>query len=174
MLGLNWHARTKTNLPYVSVSMKLGPRTYGMKKVHTMVLETFVGPRPDGMVGCHNDSDPRNNELGNLRWDTQSANILQAIAEGTFKVPAGYQRGREGVRGSKSNFSKITEDVASEIKARLISGEKIISIAEALCLPESTVKPISYGKTWAHTEPLLPALGLGFGKRGRKAKRPKI
>lgn len=42
--------------------------------VHVLVLEAFVGPRPDGMEGCHNDGDPSNNRLSNLRWDTPLAN----------------------------------------------------------------------------------------------------
>ncbi|WP_082971208.1 NUMOD4 domain-containing protein [Mycobacterium sp. 852002-51971_SCH5477799-a] len=53
------------------------------KTVHTVMLEAFVGPRPAGHVGCHNDGDPSNNRLTNLRWDTQSNNLLDAIRHGT-------------------------------------------------------------------------------------------
>jgi hypothetical protein len=53
------------------------------KRVHHAVLETFVGPRPDGMEGCHNDGDASNNRLVNLRWDTSSANTFDAIRHGT-------------------------------------------------------------------------------------------
>lgn len=46
------------------------------KKVHTLVLEAFVGPRPEGMQACHYpDHDKTNNRLDNLRWDTQSNNL---------------------------------------------------------------------------------------------------
>lgn len=36
--------------------------------VHTLVLETFVGPRPEGALGCHRDDNPENNLLENLYW----------------------------------------------------------------------------------------------------------
>lgn len=42
--------------------------------VHKLVLDAFVGPCPVGMETCHNDGDPTNNAVSNLRWDTKSAN----------------------------------------------------------------------------------------------------
>ncbi len=50
--------------------------------VHVVVLEAFVGPRPDGMVGCHNDGDPSNNRIDNLRWDTREANARDTVTHG--------------------------------------------------------------------------------------------
>ena len=45
-------------------------------RVHTLVLETFIGYRPDGLECCHWDNDKTNVKLDNLRWDTHSANLL--------------------------------------------------------------------------------------------------
>lgn len=42
--------------------------------VHILMLETFIGPRPDGMECCHEDGNPLNNMLTNLRWDTPVGN----------------------------------------------------------------------------------------------------
>lgn len=42
--------------------------------VHRLVLWAFVGCTPPGMEACHNDGDPTNNAVSNLRWDTKSAN----------------------------------------------------------------------------------------------------
>jgi hypothetical protein len=42
--------------------------------IHVLVLTTFVGPRPDGHEGCHNNGEPSDNRLVNLRWDTPCAN----------------------------------------------------------------------------------------------------
>lgn len=50
--------------------------------VHHLVLLAFVGPRPDGLEACHYDDDPANNNLGNLRWDTRSANHLDRTRNG--------------------------------------------------------------------------------------------
>ena len=53
-----------------------------LRKVHAMVLESFVGPRPLGLVACHGDGDPTNNTPSNLRWDTISANTYDKIDHG--------------------------------------------------------------------------------------------
>lgn len=53
------------------------------RKVHRLVLEAFVGPCPDGTVGCHNDGDTTNNSVGNLRWDTPGANNRDKRTHGT-------------------------------------------------------------------------------------------
>jgi hypothetical protein len=51
-------------------------------QVHRLVLEAFVGPCPPGMEGCHNDGNPSNNALSNLRWDTPSANRYDTVRHG--------------------------------------------------------------------------------------------
>lgn len=53
-------------------------RTYA----HHLVLEAFVGPRPEGMYGCHNDGDPSNNHVSNLRWDSPSENMHDRVRHG--------------------------------------------------------------------------------------------
>lgn len=89
--------KTVSNRYYPQVIKKLGTvPPYGYKlaglcaegrkaqiNVHVLVLTAFVGPRSPGLVGCHNDGDPSNNHLSNLRWDTQSNNILDTLKHGT-------------------------------------------------------------------------------------------
>ena len=53
-----------------------------MRKVHTLVLEAFVGPRPEGMEGLHFDDIKANNQLGNLRWGTTAENSFDAVRNG--------------------------------------------------------------------------------------------
>lgn len=60
--------------------------------VHTAVLLAFVGPRPDGMECCHNDGNPLNNTVENLRWDTRIANFADRDKHGTTAV--GSRHGR--------------------------------------------------------------------------------
>jgi hypothetical protein len=50
--------------------------------VHKLVLEAFVGPRPEGMECCHNNGSPTDNRLINLRWDTRSNNAYDAVRHG--------------------------------------------------------------------------------------------
>jgi hypothetical protein len=64
---------------HVRLSRKGRPLT---QRVSVLVLRAFIGPRPDGYHGCHNDGDPANNRLTNLRWDTVSANMRDKIQHG--------------------------------------------------------------------------------------------
>lgn len=53
--------------------------------VHQLVLLTFVGARPRGMMGCHTDGNALNNRLSNLRWDTPSSNSIDTVTHGTHR-----------------------------------------------------------------------------------------
>ncbi|WP_248099523.1 HNH endonuclease signature motif containing protein [Corynebacterium kefirresidentii] len=53
------------------------------KKVHRLVMAAFVGPCPDGMEVCHNDGNPANNYVGNLRYDTHQANYADMFIHNT-------------------------------------------------------------------------------------------
>ncbi|QZE10411.1 HNH endonuclease [Mycobacterium phage ScoobyDoobyDoo] len=53
-----------------------------VRKVAHMVLEAFVGPRPEGQEALHYDDDHTNNSLENLRWGTRSENLHDAVRNG--------------------------------------------------------------------------------------------
>lgn len=52
------------------------------RTVHSLVMEAFVGPRPEGMEVCHNDGNPANNHLSNLRYGTRSENCMDRVKHG--------------------------------------------------------------------------------------------
>lgn len=52
-------------------------------RVAPLVLQAFVGPRPEGMFCCHRNGDCTNDRLSNLRWDTPSGNELDKRRHGT-------------------------------------------------------------------------------------------
>lgn len=53
-----------------------------MSYVHAIVCLAFYGPRPLGAEVCHNDGNPSNNHLSNLRYDTSSANSYDVVKHG--------------------------------------------------------------------------------------------
>lgn len=71
--------KRKTGHLIVNLRRGGGARTV---PVHRLVLEAFVGPRPEGMECCHWDDNPANNHLSNLRWDTPSSNEQDKIRNG--------------------------------------------------------------------------------------------
>lgn len=52
-------------------------------KINVLVLEAFVGPRPENLKSCHNNGNSEDNRLINLRWDTQQSNIQDSVSHGT-------------------------------------------------------------------------------------------
>jgi hypothetical protein len=58
---------------YLAVILRRGGRSH-MFRVHRLVLESFVGPRPDGRECRHLDGDRVNNALTNLTWGTRAEN----------------------------------------------------------------------------------------------------
>lgn len=51
--------------------------------VHRLVLEAFVGPRPDELLTRHLDGDPSNNRLDNLTYGTSTENHVDQVRHGT-------------------------------------------------------------------------------------------
>lgn len=53
---------------------------------HRLVLETFVGPCPDGMETLHRNGIRSDNRLVNLRYGTRSENMFDAREHGTHPM----------------------------------------------------------------------------------------
>ncbi len=58
-----------------------GKRTY--RFIHQLVLETFVGPCPQGMICRHLDGNKTNNRVENLCWGTSLENAQDKFIHGT-------------------------------------------------------------------------------------------
>ena len=56
-------------------TLKNAAGKYVRKFGSQIILETFVGPCPEGQEACHNNGDKSDNHLTNLRWDTHLKNI---------------------------------------------------------------------------------------------------
>lgn len=53
-----------------------------VRRVHQLVMEAFVGPRPEGQLIRHLDGDCTNNTLANLAYGTNSENQLDRVRHG--------------------------------------------------------------------------------------------
>ena len=79
-----------SNSGYLRTALEI-PNTNPVRRknesIHRLVAETFI-PNPDNLpVVLHKDNDPLNNQVSNLKWDTQSENIRQAFDEGRKVSP---------------------------------------------------------------------------------------
>lgn len=103
-----------------------------------LVLHAFIGPCPDGMECCHNDGNPGNNHLENLRWDTHKANSLDMVRHGT------------STRGVRSPFAKLTDQKVVELRARIAAGESASAVARDLGVSRKAVSAANQRQTWSH------------------------
>ena len=62
------------------------------RMVHQLVMEAFVGPRPDGQEVLHENHIPADNRLSNLRYGTRSENIKMDFEAGTRTVHPNFNR----------------------------------------------------------------------------------
>lgn len=105
---------------------------------HCMVLEAFVGPRPGPEYeGCHNDGDPANCRLGNLRWDTAKANQADRIKHGTGNLGKPFEH-------------KLTADRVREIRNN--PGVTLVEWSRRFGCSRVAVAMARTGRTWKHLD----------------------
>jgi hypothetical protein len=115
------------------------------KLMHHLVLETFVGPRPLGFDGCHNNDDASNNSLSNLRWATRQDNINDRARNGRT------------ARGEGAGLAKLTEYQVLAIREMASQGIAIREIAKKFPVGEANIGEITSGRTWKHVGGQLTA-----------------
>lgn len=71
-------SKDKGKQPYRAVRITNGKRRY----VHHLVLETFVGAKPDGLCRRHKNGNSLDNRLENLTYATYSENNYDRVAHG--------------------------------------------------------------------------------------------
>lgn len=120
----------------MTLLVSLGRARFG-QRVHRIVLETFVGPCPDGMEGCHNDGNPINNRVDNLRWDTRASNRADMLVHGTTTKPPTHW-------GEDHHNAKMTDAEVAEV-AR--SDEPLSVAARKYDVSKQTIWRIRNGKT---------------------------
>jgi hypothetical protein len=70
----------------IFVSLRQDGKTYTFR-LHRLVLSAFVGDAPEGMECCHNNGDPFDNRLENLRWGTHKDNMQDCVDHGRKSNP---------------------------------------------------------------------------------------
>ena len=112
------------------------------KHIHRPVLETFVGPCPEGHEGNHDDGDKANNRLDNLEYLTKKENSEHAIRTGLLKN-----------KGEDHPLSKLTEKDIREIR-RLFNEEGLTKyrIGKIMNVDRAHISKILKGERWGHVK----------------------
>jgi hypothetical protein len=115
---------------YKVVSLCIGG-AQKIRTIHSLVLETFVGPRPDGADGAHDDGRKLNNTLNNLTWKTRSENMRDKHRHGTSRA-------------------KLTEDGVREIRRRRAKGATLTELSDVFGVTVPNISSIVHRRTWKH------------------------
>lgn len=105
--------------------------------IHRLVASVFLGPAPSPKHEvAHNDGNPSNNLLVNLRWATPSENQLDRRTHETDN------------RGVRNGRSKISLKDVPVIRSMLWAGITQQKIAAAYGLSQQQVSSIKRRKVW--------------------------
>lgn len=110
------------------VSVVLGRNTIG-KPVHQLVALTFLGPCPQGQEVLHNNGNPKDNKVSNLRYGTRTENILDV-----------YHCG--------GKWRKLSIEDVEEIKIGLITGINGSELARMYQVSPTSISSIKNGRTY--------------------------
>ena len=95
---------------HMMMTLRVG-KTSIKRFLHQLVLIAFVGPRPTAEYqGAHNNGNPGDNSLGNLRWATPLENLLDKKSHGTWPI------------GAVNPNASLTDDQVRIIRARCAFG----------------------------------------------------
>ena len=110
--------------------------------VHKLILDTFVGLRPEGYVCRHLNGNPLDNRLENICWGTPKENAQDALRHGTSVC---LRCGEESIRAKLSN-----KDVSNirELYARGYSRSELAKM---------------YNISWRHTADIISMRTRVFG-----------
>lgn len=108
-------------------------RTFPLSR---LVLLAFKGPPPPDCEGCHNDGNPANNRLENLRWDTHRGNMQDTFRHGT------------DTSGGRHPLAKLSRREAQEILKLIGEGWKHTDLARRFGVSITTISYVRTGKHW--------------------------
>lgn len=142
--GGNWKRggllkQTITDRGYTAVTLYKNKKRKS-SRIHTLVLETFVGDCPKGKECNHKDGVKVNNRLENLEWVTPKENMLHASKNGLLRT----------IKGEKHRWAKLTKDSIVEIKKLRCNGWLYREIAEIFNVDKTTISHIIRKKSWRH------------------------
>ena len=136
-----WLKPSKHRQGYLQVILWRNDKGF-CRKIHTLVLETYVSCRPKNKECRHLDGNILNNNLSNLQWGTHKENKRDSIRHKTHR---GFGRGE-----SNSNHKLTGKDVINIICLWNTKLFKQKEIAKMYNISRSYINVIINGKVWKH------------------------
>lgn len=133
-----WHqiSGTPDANGYVVVSLSREGAERLCVKLHTVVLNAFVGPPPDGHQCRHLDGNPVNNRLDNLAWGTPLENGNDKVVHKTTAA------------GENNGSAKLTADAVREIRRLKAQGLGALALAKQFGVGTTTIWRVVKKTNW--------------------------
>lgn len=112
-------------------------RKYHRKLIHSLVLNAFVGPKPEGMECRHLDGDPGNAKVSNLAWGTPTQNHADKRCHGTSNA------------GSRNPMAKLTAQDVRSIRELSKTGMSQRLIAKQFGISQPAVSNVLTNHRWS-------------------------
>lgn len=111
-------------------------------KVHKLVAEAFLGPRPSGLDINHRNGIRTDNRIENLEYVTRSENERHA-----YDV-----LGKKCASGEAAGNTRYTEKDVKNIRRRYLQGEKKSDLAREYGMSHNNITSIIIRRTWKDVE----------------------
>lgn len=137
---ISWHVM-KPRKPNRDGHIRITLKVDGKKRhpyVHQLVLRAFVGPCPPGLETCHNDGNPANNSIKNLRYGTKKENSADSKRHGTSNT------------GERNASAKLKESDIPDIFRLWREGRKKYEIAKIYNVRDTLISRITLRQIWSH------------------------
>lgn len=122
----------KTNSGYLCVHAEYGKN----KTVHSMVLETWSGPRPKDFEASHLNGIKTDNRLSNLKWCSRSENQFHRVAHGTDN------------RGEKHPLAILSKKDFPAILRLIERGKTQKEVGEIFGVCTGSINSFLKGRSW--------------------------
>ncbi len=130
---------------YLNVRLKINGR-FRHRPVHALILEAFVGLRPEGMECRHLNGNPGDNRLVNLQWGTYQENREDMKLHGrTCRHKTLLNKG-----------ATLNTETVILLRERARAGETMMDISRDLSLNYRTVMRAVNGSCWSWIPGALP------------------
>ena len=127
-----------TSLPYKRCFLSKDGKTKTYY-IHRLVAFAFLGNyTEDGLEVAHNNGNPLDNRVENLRWTTSKDNAADKVKHGTIN---------KGVRHGCAKLTEMDVKVARFLRSE---GFTLQAIADKLNISNSHTYQIVSGSRWSH------------------------
>lgn len=133
----SYKAKTPQRNGYELVNFCAPGRRRKAVRIHVLVAEAFIGPRPPGKMVRHLDDIKSHNNLSNLAYGTHKENSDDSRLNGTRAI------------GEVNGHSKLTNEAVVALRQlRGLMPQTVIS--EWLGVTQDIVSKAQRGETWKH------------------------